>query len=49
MGATVEIVSGLPTPLEGVGCLKVSHDAEAEEEVNVTYEPVDSIDLEDFD
>ena len=48
-GAVVEIVSSVPTPLEGVGCLKVSHDAEAEEEVNVIYEPVDSIDLEDFD
>ena len=29
--------------------MKVSHDAEAEEEVNVIYEPVDGMDLEDFD
>ncbi len=48
-GATVAIVATSPVPLEGLGCLKVSHDAEASEEVNVTYEPVDSIDLEDFD
>ena len=48
-GATVAIVSSSPTPLEGSGCLKVSHDAEASEEVNVVYEPVDTIDLEDFD
>jgi hypothetical protein len=49
VGAIVAIVSSSPTPLEGQGCLKVSHDAEADEEVNVTYEPVDTIDLEDFD
>jgi hypothetical protein len=49
VGALVEVVSSSPTPLEGLGCLKVSHDAEAEEEVNVTYEPVDAVDLEDFD
>ena len=48
VGATVAVAS-LPTPLEGLGCIKVSHDAEASEEVNVTYEPVDSIALEDFD
>jgi hypothetical protein len=48
-GATVVIVSSSPTPLEGSCCLKVSHDAEASEEVNVVYEPVDTIDLEDFD
>jgi hypothetical protein len=47
-GATVA-VSGAPTPLEGLGCITVSHDAEAAEEVNLTYEPVDSVDLEDFD
>ena len=48
-GAVVAIVSDSPTPFEGLGCLKVSHNAEAAEEVNVTYEPLDSIDLEDFD
>jgi len=49
VGATVEAVSSFPTPLEGLNCIKVSHDAEAAEEVNVTYEPFDSVDLEDFD
>jgi len=48
-GATVAVVASSPTPLEGLGCIKVSHDAGATEEVNVTLEPVDSIDLEDFD
>jgi len=48
-GATVAIVTSSPTPLEGSGCLKVSHNADPSEEVNGTYEPVDKIDLEDFD
>ena len=49
VGATVEAVSSLPTPLEGLNCIKVSHNAEPAEEVNVTYEPFDTVDLEDFD
>src|SRR3972149_9098052 len=49
VGATVEAVPSVPTPLEGLNCIKVSHDAEAAEEVNVIYEPFDSVDLEDFD
>ncbi len=49
IGAVVAIASDAPTPFEGLGCLKVSHSAEASEEVNVTYEPLDAIDLEDFD
>ena len=49
VGATVEAVPSVPTPLEGLNCIKVSHDAEAAEEVNVTYEPFDSVDLQDFD
>jgi hypothetical protein len=47
--AILSVIASSPNPLEGVGCIKVSHDAEAAEEVNLTYEPVDSIDLEDFD
>jgi len=49
VGATVGTVPSSPTPLEGLGCIKVSHEAEAAEEVNVTYEPLDAIDFEDFD
>lgn len=48
-GASVTIAENQPTPFEGRGCLKVSHDAEANEELNVTYEPVDTFNLEDFD
>jgi hypothetical protein len=47
--AVVGVVSGSPVPLEGAACIKVSHDAEAAEEVNLTYDPIDVIDLEDFD
>jgi hypothetical protein len=49
VGAVLAVASGSPVPLEGLGCIKVSHDAEASEEVNLTYEPLDDIDLEDFD
>lgn len=47
--AIVSSVTSSPIPLEGLGCLKVSHDAEASEEVNVIYEPLDSFDFEEFD
>jgi hypothetical protein len=47
--AVVSVVSSTPVPLEGTGCVKVSHVAEAAEEVNLTYDPLDAIDLEDFD
>jgi hypothetical protein len=49
VGATVGMVPSSPNPLEGLGCIKVSHEAEASEEVNLTYEPLDAFDLEDFD
>jgi hypothetical protein len=48
-GASVTIAESQPLPFEGRGCLKVSHDAEADEELNVAYEPVDTFNLEDFD
>lgn len=47
--AAVAVASSQPTPLEGLGCIKVSHDAEANEESNVFYEPVDAFNLEDYD
>jgi hypothetical protein len=47
--AVVEVASASPLPIEGKGCIKVSHDAEAAEEVNVYYEPVDRFSLEEFD
>jgi hypothetical protein len=49
LNAVLSAVTNAPTPLEGLGCIKVNHNAEASEEVNVTYEPLDSIDFEDFD
>jgi hypothetical protein len=49
IGAIVSCVALSPVPLEGSGCIKVSHNAEAAEEVNLAYDPLDTIDLEDFD
>jgi len=49
VGAVLSAVANSPTPIEGLSCIKVSHDAEASEEVNLTYEPLDSVDLEDLD
>ncbi len=47
--ATVNCVAFSPVPLEGSGCIKISHNAVATQEVNLTYDPLDTIDLEDFD
>jgi len=49
VGAVVSAVTSSPTPFEGLGCVKVSHNADVAEEVNVTYDPLDVIDLEDLD
>lgn len=47
-GASVNIVDENPYPQEGLGCLRVSQNAEANQTVDAYYEPVDTISLEDF-
>jgi hypothetical protein len=49
LGASVSAVASSPVPFEGLACIKVSHDALASEDVNLTYDPLDTVDLEDFD
>lgn len=48
-GAVVSAVSVSPVPFEGLACIKVSHEAEAAEEFSLVYDPLDAVDLEDFD